>query len=175
MTTVAWDGEFMVADSLSTDYWGLKEVVDNKVIVGDGCLIGMAGDLGSVLRWWRSVQGLCNGAPTAGDILEIGYLDYAKDTNEPQLLLASREGCWRHVGGVFVPVSYPYFAIGSGRDYALAVMSLGHNAVKAVEVAANFDNNTGGAIKKWALPEQSAISFVRPMSDVVFNAPDALQ
>jgi hypothetical protein len=31
-------------------------------------------------------------------------------------------------------------------------MSLGHGARKAVEVAAQFDNNTGGEILFWTIP-----------------------
>lgn len=175
MTTIAWDGEFMAADTLATDPWGLKETVENKVLVGNGCLVGGAGDHGNIIRWWRGAIEELGEAPTAGGLLEYGYPDYVKTDNDPAVLLVSREGAWRHSSGVFVPVSYPFFAIGSGRDYAMAVMSLGHNAEKAVWVASNFDNNTGGGIKTWTIPTPIATSFIRPMSDVIFNAPEGLQ
>ncbi len=37
-------------------------------------------------------------------------------------------------------------AIGSGRDYALAAMYLGHDARRAVEVASALDNGCGNGI-----------------------------
>lgn len=73
---------------------------------------------------------------------------YPAFQNDPQdavtMLLASAEG-------LFVldctPVPYkieqPFFAIGSGRDFAIAAMDLGLNAVEAVHLASKFDTTTG--------------------------------
>lgn len=44
-----------------------------------------------------------------------------------------------------------FAAIGSGRDFALAVMQLGHDPVKAIEVASELDAYTGGGIDSLAL------------------------
>ena len=46
------------------------------------------------------------------------------------------------------PLRFPpqNFAIGSGRDFALAAMHLGKTAVEAVEVACHFDSGCGNGI-----------------------------
>lgn len=49
------------------------------------------------------------------------------------------EQCWRRVED-------PFVAVGSGRDYAMAVMALGHDATRAVEIAARFDPGTGNGV-----------------------------
>lgn len=53
---------------------------------------------------------------------------------------------------VYSDTSYPveiedkFFASGSGRDFAMAAMHLGLNAVEAVKVACLFDVNCGNGI-----------------------------
>ena len=44
----------------------------------------------------------------------------------------------------------PFCAIGSGRDFALAAMALGHSAIEAVTVAGRFDTASGNGFD--ALP-----------------------
>jgi ATP-dependent protease HslVU (ClpYQ) peptidase subunit len=43
-------------------------------------------------------------------------------------------------------IESPFFARGSGRDYAMAAMHLGCDARRAVEVACHFDINCGNGI-----------------------------
>jgi len=43
MTTIAYDGSYMAADTLATDMWGAKEFVKDKIWVGDKVLLGCAG------------------------------------------------------------------------------------------------------------------------------------
>lgn len=44
---------------------------------------------------------------------------------------------------IALPVHEPFFALGSGRDFALAAMALGQTAEQAVVLAAQFDLWTG--------------------------------
>lgn len=141
MTTVAFDGKTMAADTLATDAWGMKEEVRNKVLRGNGFLIGFSGEHGQVMRWWQSV-----GFMTAQQLIDTGYAPYEKDNNDPAILIGTPDGCYRHVSGMFFKMHRPFHAIGSGRDYALAAMHLGQNAYHAVAVARDFDNGTGGDI-----------------------------
>jgi hypothetical protein len=91
--------------------------------------------------------------PNVDEILGFGYPSFDKDRDDPSILLVSREGVWRHVSGIFVKLSRPFYAIGSGRDYALAAMSLGCDSERAVRVASEFDNNTNNDVRRWILTE----------------------
>ena len=62
----------------------------------------------------------------------------------------SRYGCFDRAP---YAANHKFFAIGSGRDYALAAMHLGTNSRKAVEVAIHFDNNTGGEVIEFGVDE----------------------
>lgn len=141
MTTVAWDGTTMAADTLATDPWGMKEVVSNKILRGENFLLGSAGEHGQIIRWWETVCHL-----DAVQLIAEGYKPYEKNVNDPGLILACQLGLFRHSSGVFVGVSKPFHAVGSGRDYALAAMHMGESASFAVGVAMEFDVNTGGRI-----------------------------
>ena len=44
-----------------------------------------------------------------------------------------------------------FYAIGSGRDFALAAMRMGADAKKAVKIASEFDIHTGGRIRTMRL------------------------
>jgi hypothetical protein len=54
--------------------------------------------------------------------------------------------CWMHNRDTRWRIEDGFAAIGSGRDYAMAVMSLGHDARTAVEVASRFDPGTGNGV-----------------------------
>lgn len=149
MTTVAWDGKTMAADSLATDNWGMKEVVSNKIIVGQDFLLGCAGEHGKIMRWFKAI----GPDVSAKYLLNAGYANYDSRDNDPNLLLVCERGAFRHVGGVFMPISRGFHAVGSGRDYALMAMRLGKTAAEAVALAMEFDNGTGGEIveHKWRI------------------------
>lgn len=140
MTTVAFDGRTMAADTLATDNWGLKERVDDKILRGPDFLAGAAGEHGAVKRWWTQVCQL-----DLEHVLAYGYPDFDADRNDPAIVLADAAGnIWRHVTGGFFKVSRGFHAVGSGRDYALAAMHLGKTAAEAVRLAMEFDHGTGG-------------------------------
>jgi hypothetical protein len=51
---------------------------------------------------------------------------------------------YRYEAGLFPQkLDVPFWAMGSGGDYAFGAMEMGADAVKAVEVATKFDINTG--------------------------------
>ena len=142
MTTVAFDGRTMAADTLATDAWGMKETVRDKILRGPDFLAGSAGQNGAIKRWWAQVSGM-----SLAEVLAYGYPDFDADRNDPAIMLADAAGnIWRHVTGGFFQVSRGFHACGSGRDYALAAMSMGKSAAEAVAIAMEFDHGTGGAI-----------------------------
>lgn len=147
MTTIAFDGEFMVADTLATDSWGMKEVVRDKIWANAYMLVGAAGKYGEIHRWR---EGHLKEETTVAHLLVVGYPTYHAESDDPAIIVVSRRTgvIYRHVAGVFARVSRPFHAVGSGRDYALAAMRLGHDALEAVRVAAEFDVHTGGPLLK---------------------------
>ena len=140
MTTIAYDGNTMVADTLAVDSWGLRER-SVKIWSNPHVIIGGAGESGQINRWWFTLDQ----DTVLSDLLTAGYAPYVKDNNDPSLIIVDRSTgrILRHAGGAFVPVSRTFHAVGSGRDFALAAMHLGHTAKDAVLLASKFDNNTG--------------------------------
>jgi hypothetical protein len=147
MTTIAYDGRTMVADTLVTDGWGMKELVRNKIWANVKLLVGAAGDHGDIHRWMAANL---HDETNIGHLLNVGYPSYSKNDNDPSIIVVNRTNgaVYRHTSGVFVRVSRPFHAVGSGRDYALAAMHLGHDALEAVRAAAEFDVHTGGRLVK---------------------------
>lgn len=154
MTTVAFDGRTMAADTLATDNWGLKERVDDKILRGPDYLAGTAGNNGAIKRWWAQVCQL-----DLEHVLAYGYPDFDADRNDPAIVLADAAGnIWRHITGGFFKVSRGFHAVGSGRDYALAAMHLGKTAAEAVRLAMEFDNGTGGDVLEATLQEPAKVT-----------------
>lgn len=142
MTTVAWDGKILAADTLSQDTWGLKDS-RNKIFSNPFWFAAGAGDLSCTLKWFKAVENM-----NLEKVLEAGVPNWHKDDNDPSLILICKKTtmAWKASGGLFIPVSRTFHAIGSGRDYALAAMRCGKTAFQAVEIASEFDINTGGQI-----------------------------
>ena len=44
------------------------------------------------------------------------------------------------------PITLPFFAIGSGADYAIGAMAAGVFPDRAVQIAAQYDPKTGGGV-----------------------------
>lgn len=151
MTTVAFDGKTMAADTLATDNWGLREKTLEKIWANKFLLIGCAGESGQISRWLVNLTIDTD----IDDLLANGYAPYNKDSNDPALMVVCRLSgkVYRHAGGAFRPTKYQQFAIGSGRDFAMAAMHLGKSAKEAVEVAMHFDINTGGEVIEFEVDE----------------------
>lgn len=147
MTTVAWDGFTMACDSLAVDSWGLKSRAD-KVLEGENFILGIAGNHGQILAWWRQVQSL-----PASSVIAHGYTHYEREHNNPSMILVTAHKAYKLDGPVFIALEEgAQHAIGSGRDFALAAMYLGKTAAEAVEIASRFDNNTNNRIQKYERP-----------------------
>ena len=137
MTIIAWDGKTLAADRMATNC-GYGRTVTKIFRVPAG-LVGFAGD-GSramaLLQWFK------DGANPAT------YPEFQKEGDCVGVLMVGNDG--RGYGYSHTPYPTPqedpFDAIGSGRDYALAVMHLGFDAVKAVEVASALDCNCGKGI-----------------------------
>jgi hypothetical protein len=123
MTTAAWDGRTLAADTLGVQS-NLKRKTSKVFRLKDGNLFAGCGEYDDVLsaREW-----LENGGSTP-------------------------EGCFRVEHSLLrQPIAEPFTAIGSGRDFAIAAMYLGKSAVEAVDIACLYDAWTAGPIESMTL------------------------
>ena len=131
MTTIAWDGTTLAADSRATTEGLIRRV--NKVFdVQRGWFAG-CGNYSEVLAvknwlcgWSNSPENLTN---FAGLIIREG-----KAYRIEERLIE-------------MPIFEKFHAIGSGRDFALAAMHCGKTAREAVEIAAMFDSSTDNNVQ----------------------------
>ena len=146
MTVIAWDGHKLAADKRATTEDGLIRTVTKITEVvwrhGDGnevCfLVGVAGDGGvgmELLSWFQ-------------DGADPEAFPMKADEGNATLVAISQEF------GVQTWVSSPvpiYFeddqlAWGTGRDFAIAAMNLGMDAIAAVDFACQHNAFCGGGI-----------------------------
>ena len=140
MSVIAWDGKTLAADKRLCS--GTLIRTTTKIFrLGDiNALAAYAGDADSgeeVLAWFRAGHAPADFPPMQRD----------KDAWAP-LLIVWRDGRMWKFERTPHPLKFPpqHFAMGSGRDFALAAMHLGKTAAEAVEVACVFDSAFGNGI-----------------------------
>jgi 20S proteasome alpha/beta subunit len=144
MTVIAFDGKTMAADRMSGNQW-TSYGRSTKIAKVDGHLIGGAG-VAAVSRefidWFRSGR------------VPSDYPAGMKDKDDSTTMLVITP-CG--VVNVYQRSPMPmvhdntWYAIGSGQEVAAAVMHVGYDAVKAVEVACAVCTGCGGGIDVLAL------------------------
>lgn len=144
MSVIAWDGKTLAADRRAC----IGGLVRTTTKIRRGrmrALLGYSGDADAgeeLAAWWEA--GADPGAFPAAQ--------RARDSFGATLLVIE-------AGGILTYERTPYpvrfhrqlFAIGSGRDFALAAMHLGKNAAEAVGVACHFDSSCGNGVDTLAL------------------------
>ena len=149
MTTIAFDGTSMAADSLTQDlgktrYMTKVHKIENAYIFNKDILFGAAGDVRNIkllYDWLLNVN---------------SELDSREDPNFPSdkldALLWDGEHLWNiDAAMVLLKIDTIPWAIGSGDMYSLGAMSKGANAEEAVSTAMTYDVGTGGLIKSLTL------------------------
>lgn len=145
MTTIAWDGRTLAGDRRG-NAGGMAYELSKIRRTADGRLLGFSGDIGV-------------------GMLMLDWLDRGgarppqQDTDRwATVLEITPDGaCWCHGRDSRWRIEQPFFAIGSGRDFALAAMALGRSAAEAVDLAARFDTGTGNGVDALALAEAPAL------------------
>lgn len=141
MTVIAWDGKILAADkqmtsnttiSITTKIKLVEARSTNKYLIG---VTGSIGDLQAFCNWFIAECGTENypknfidGNATAIVINEVGEINLYETTPFGTLLQTKT------------------FAIGSGKQFAMASMYYGHDAVEAVKLACQFDAYCGQGI-----------------------------
>lgn len=145
MTTIAWDGSTLAGDRRG-NAGGMAYELGKLRGTADGRLLGFSGDIGV-------------------GMLMLDWLDRGgarppqQDTDRwATVLEITPDGaCWCHGRDSRWRIEQPFFAIGSGRDFALAAMALGRSAAEAVDLAARFDTGTGNGVDALALEAAPAL------------------
>jgi hypothetical protein len=140
MTVIAWDGTTLAADKRAlcsnkpttvTKIFRCKREPTTVLAVSGELTLGL-----QMVHWYDELGADPEKLPafqSTGD-----YVGLVKLTPD---------GLWQfEKGGVPFKVEDRYYAMGSGRDYALAAMYLGKNAVEAVQIACVFDTGCGNGV-----------------------------
>jgi len=135
MTTivVSRKQQMMVSDSLSTG--GVNSRIQ-KIFEVDGQLVGFSGHVTHGLKF---VEWLRHGTHP--------QFVYDKDENTFDALVLNDDGIFFY-DRELVPMEIldDVYAIGSGASFAMGAIDAGAGPVKAVEIAANRDENSGGPV-----------------------------
>jgi hypothetical protein len=140
MTTIAWDGKTMAADTMAVGSY--KSYPGGKIKKIGGYLVGSSGPIDCIEIFLRAFSGVDTHNPPDVD------LSRCEPQDDPHFLVVSENGVWQYwKTGVPVPVrNEALIAIGSGRDFAMAAMFSGLDAQDAVGIAIKLDASTGGVV-----------------------------
>lgn len=145
MTTIAWDGQMLAADRQCSLFRGSHLKIHR---LKDGNLFGGSGDLRDsvAVREW-----LENG----GDKPKVSDKFHAIFIRSDQLYVLEEN---------LAPIKYERkcFAVGSGRDFAMAAMLLGKSAAEAVHVAHQLDVDTGPEVDELTAEKQQSSTQDKP-------------
>jgi hypothetical protein len=144
MTTVAVNKNQIAADLQATHNGGLKFKIKTKIIPVQQPLVykhpfyvGLCGNVDSfsdIISWFAD--------PTAWKKPPSGKGgDFVVLTADKKIFTFANPSQW-------IPVNQPYYAVGSGMNYAMAAMASGKTPYEAVKIAAKFDPNTGMGFEK---------------------------
>lgn len=141
MTTLAWDGKTLAADSRATSS-GMPYKAVKIFMLADGSLFAGSGEYGQVhaVKAWLENADADTQKPKTDDF--AGFF-----------VTAAGEVFRLEESLIRLPVYEPFHAMGSGRDFAMAAMHCGKSAREAVEIAALYDVFTGGDVMAFDIPK----------------------
>lgn len=147
MTTIAWDGYSLSADKRSVNNTVISTVtkcrkISNKLVAG-------AGAMDTILAMFNWIEN--------GENPET-FPSCQQDENlwSPILIITEDKRILKYERTPH-PIEYEdnFFAIGSGRDFALCAMHLGKTSKEAIEIASKFDASTGNGVDTLSFDECS--------------------
>lgn len=140
MTTIAWDGQDLAADSL-VSLGSIKYTTRKLARLKDGGILGAAGKSIEITQLVKYLNGDTSAAPKIPSVHAIH--------------ITPERNVYLYAGGFDdSPVLDRYVAVGSGGDIALGAMEAGKSAVQAVEIACRRDSNSG--------PPVESLNFLSP-------------
>lgn len=147
MTVIAWDGKTLAADKRSIS-GGLISIVTKIFKVPSG-LVAVSGDYGcamAMLNWFKNEDQRPELFPECNKNPDKDYCH--------SILINKQREIWEFETNPFpFQLEQPYYAMGSGRDFALAAMHLGLDSKRAIEVAVRFQSDCGSGIDTLTLED----------------------
>lgn len=143
MTTIAFDGKTLAADSLVT-YDGMRVGNSEKIVKVIGGMLGSAGnseDVTAAEAWFNA--GCPEKRPVLTSYIGIFIPDDGsspQEYNEKLIQMA-------------LPSNSPWVA-GTGKNFAMAAMLAGKDAVEAVRIAIQLDIYSGGDVNCYEMDKQ---------------------
>lgn len=144
MTTIAWDGRYIAADSLqgSSDY-NIQEPA-MKLWRRDSLVYAITGYFAWFEAWIKWYE--AGSDPT--------NIPICKDSDCGNFIVFKENRCFMFCNEFpYADEQFAPCAFGSGRKYALGVMHYGGSAKNAVEVCCKIDPGSGGPILVYDLFE----------------------
>lgn len=137
MTTIAYDGKCLAADSLVTE-GGMRVGRTTKIGKVGRVLFGVSGNLGQQIQFQDWMRGGMRGDPPS-------FLGVDGDGGSTAIVIANgRILTWDR--DRWDVLEAPYYAIGSGSKIAMGAMHVGATAVQAVRAGIDLDTSSGGKI-----------------------------
>jgi hypothetical protein len=135
MTTIAWDGKTLAGDKRA-NLDGIRMTVTKVRRGRAGNLVGYFGPFAAAEEVFSH---LCDGGPRP--------LCLDDPNSNVGVLEIDPEGrVWIHETGGCYRIEDPFYAAGTGQDFALMAMRLGQSAAEAVRLTADFDIRTGNGV-----------------------------
>jgi ATP-dependent protease HslVU (ClpYQ) peptidase subunit len=159
VTTIAYDGRYVAGDGRSELYDIIVSDTSEKIRVHNGRVYAFAGtpQMYSLVAAWLGERDWSVPAPTA------------PEGKWQALIFSAREGkIIAEYAGQEVP--YPIemqepLALGSGCQFAMAIMTAGGTARRAVEIACRLDPWSGGSIQVVNIAEALGLQSVREAAE----------
>lgn len=150
MTTITYRDRKMVSDGQVSFGGRVDDQNFKKIRKINGCLVGGAGRLTSVLQFFEWFEEWSNAQQVQGDAPHVRVFvpEGIEDEDFSGLVVFADGIIFLYEGGKnsYQLAGQEYFSIGSGADFALAAMDAGANAMEAVAVAIKRDVYSGGEI-----------------------------
>lgn len=138
MTVIAWDGITLAADKM-TNFGGLYGTTTKVHHIGDK-LVGGCGTTALIQEMINWIKNGCDPEK---------FPEPQRDPNEcAAVLVVNRDGTIHQYESTPWPIvlQNKQWAIGSGRDFAMAAMYLGKTAAEAVEITSALCNDCGAGV-----------------------------
>lgn len=134
MTVIAWDGKILAADRRADVNGTASSVIKIRRLLS-GNVVAFTGNLGSGLL-------LCDWYERGARKEEWPSFQSTNDWS--RLIVASKDGLVFYEGQRCpIKILDPFTAFGTGRDVALGALAMGANAIKAVEIACQYQSDCG--------------------------------
>jgi hypothetical protein len=138
MTTIAYRDGVLAGDGRETNQ---NDEHSSWYMVRDDCV-----------KVFKLKDGSLFGGAHGSEDIERLYISLMKGQPPPKLediaglRIDTKRRIWVYEGNIWQRVKLPFYAVGSGAEFALSAMDAGAGAVKAVKVGINRDLWSGGKI-----------------------------